>query len=81
MNELYINKNNLTNKATLEVFDKLFSNQDLISVEDIICALEDEYWHNEELQEELDNLQSDLENNYKYIGDYECYGVSEHDFH
>ena len=81
MNEIYINKNNLTNKATLEVFDNLFPNQDLISIEDIICELENAYWHSEDLQEELDNLQSDLEHNYKYIGDYEMYGVSEHDFY
>ena len=81
MNDIYIKKSDLKYQGTIELFDKLFPKQDLISIEDIICELENAYWHSEDLQEELDNLQSDLENNYKYIGDYEMYGVSEHDFY
>lgn len=80
MNEIYIKKEDITNKATKEIFDILFAKQDLVSVEDIICALENVYYENEDLQEELNDLKSDLEQNYKYIGDYEYYGVSEHDF-
>lgn len=73
MNEIYINKADIQNKATIKVFDDLFPNQDLIPIDDIIEALENAHWHEEDLQDEIRHLENDMENNYKYIGDNDLY--------
>jgi len=80
MDNIYINKQDLFNyKATYELFNKLFKS-DLISVDELISVIEDQAGEIDELQEKLDDLEQDIEENYKPISKYEFYGVSERDF-
>ena len=79
MNEIYIKKEDLRNSpATYSLFDKLFKNQDLISVEDIIVELENAYGEIDHLEEEIEDLENSDEGP---INDpYDYYGVSRDDF-
>lgn len=61
--------------------DKLGIDKDLLTIEDLLGIIEDLYFENERLQEELEDEKRDKEENYKPLSPYELYGISEKDFH
>lgn len=79
MNEMYIKKEDLkSSPATYSLFDRLFKNKDIISVEDIIVELEEAYGEIEHLEEEIEDLENGDNEPIKDYYDY--YGVSRNDF-
>ena len=80
MNEIYIKKENLRNSpATYSLFDRLFKNQDLISIDDLIEELENAYGEIEHLEEVIEDLENSDEG--PITDPYDYYGVSRHDFY
>lgn len=77
MGELYIK---LESKSWLRDIKSL--DKDLVSVNDLISAIEDLYDENGVLKEQLENLKQDVEDNYelKNTDPYDYYGVSKKDF-
>ena len=61
--------------------DKLGIDKDLLTIEDLLGIIQDLYFENERLQEELQDLKQDIEDNYEPISPYKMYGISERDFH
>lgn len=76
MNEdIYINLKN-TNQWIQKYFDR-----DLVSIEELLGAIEDLGDEIEHWKEKYEDLEQDLQDNYKPISHFEEYGISESDFH
>lgn len=63
MNDIYIKNEDLPEWLT----NKYFKHLNLISIEDIISALEDVDGEVERLTEEFEDFKHDVESNYKYM--------------
>ena len=61
MNNVFIK----TDEMPSWLADKLFKNKDLVSLDEIICALEDTLDDLDHLQEEFDDYKEYIESNYK----------------
>lgn len=76
MNEnIYINLKN-TNQWIQKCFDR-----DLVSIEELLGVIEDLGDELEHWKEKYEDLEQDLQDNYKPISHFEEYGISESDFH
>ena len=64
MNNVYIN----TNEMASWVVDKYFKDKDIVSIDEILCALEDASDDLEHYKELYEDLQQDLHDNYKFVG-------------
>lgn len=64
-----------------EILNDLFPDKDLISVDELIGALEDQQFDIKNLEEQIEDLNRDIEENYKLIDKYDELGISENDFH
>lgn len=64
------------------VFEDLFNNKDLVSVDEVLDKLEELMYENKHLEDKIDELENDIENNYelKQYDPYDFYGVSREDF-
>lgn len=76
MNDVYIKTIQLPERV-----QKLFRNQDIISINKLIDELDDTLYELNCAEDEKDRLKEYYEDNYKPIDNYELYGVSEKDFH
>lgn len=82
MDNVYIKKEDLYQyKGTYEVFNRLFKNKDLISIDDLISCIEDLDSEVEDWKIKYEELQNDLEDNYRPISQAEQYEVSDRDFY
>lgn len=82
MDNVYIKKEDLYQyKGTYEVFNRLFENKDLISIDDLISCIEDLDSEVEDWKMKYEELQNDLEDNYRPISQAEQYEVSDRDFY
>jgi len=61
VNNIYVS----TKEMASWVVDKHFRNKDLVSVDELLCALEDALDDLEHLQEEFDDYKEYIESNYK----------------
>lgn len=61
--------------------DRLGIEKDLISIDDLLSIIQDLYFENEKLKEELEDEKRDKQDNYEKISPYKMYGISERDFH
>ena len=77
MNNVYIN----TNQMASWVVDKYFKNKDLVTIDEILCLLEDLSDDLEHMKEQYHDLHEDLVENYKPISEDEMYGISDRDFY
>lgn len=75
MNNVYVKKENLG-----EIVEKHF-NKDLISIDDLIGLIEELDYHIDRLEEKINDIEQEIEDNYRPINNYSLYGVSESDFH
>ena len=57
-----------------------FKNQDLISVYDLICLIEELDYEIEDLKEEIEDIKQDIEDNYRPIPINEQYEIYDSDF-
>lgn len=73
MNNVYINANQIASW----VADKYFKNKDIISVDEILCALEDLADDYDALEEKYNDFKQDVESNYKLMNTEEQIGWSE----
>ena len=73
MNNVYIN----TNQIASWVADKYFKNKDIVSVDKILCALEDLADDYDVLEEKYNDFKQDVESNYKLMNTEEQIGWSE----
>lgn len=78
--EVLIRKKDIDNYDCLYA-DKLGIDKDLLTIEDLLGIIQDLYFENERLQEELQDLKQDIEDNYEPISPYKMYGISERDFY
>lgn len=64
---IYIKKEDIADFdcITYKMLDNIFKNEDIISLEEILGALEDLYFEKEHLEEELRDTIQDREDNYK----------------
>ena len=76
MDNVYIKKNELNTWIT-----KHLPNKDLISIDDLINAIENLDGEVEEWQNKYEELQNDLQDNYRPISQAEQYDVSDRDFY
>lgn len=82
MDNIYIKKEDLYQyKGTYEVFNRLFENKDLISIDDLISCIEDLDSEVEDWKMKYEELQNDLEDNYRPISQAEQYEVSDRNFY
>lgn len=82
MDNVYIKKEDLYQyKGTYEVFNRLFQNKNLISIDDLISCIEDLDSEVEDWKMKYQELQNDLEDNYRPISQAEQYEVSDRDFY
>ena len=73
MDELYIKTNNIPSW----IADEYFYGKDIVSIEEILCAMDNikddlEYW-----KEKYEDFRQDVEDNYKFIGEREAIGYDE----
>lgn len=61
-------------------FKKEFCNKDVITLAELIYAIDDLICENGRLQEKIDELEESIQNDYKPINKHEFYGVNEGDF-
>lgn len=64
MNNIFIK----TNEIASWVADRYFKNKDLVTIDEILCALEDASEDLEHMTEQYDDLLQDLHDNYKFVG-------------
>ena len=64
-----------------DILNKLFKNKDLISIDELVGCLEEQYFLIEKLEEDIEDLNRDIEENYKPIDKYDELGISESDFY
>lgn len=57
-----------------------FKNKDLVSVEELLGAIEDLKLEIERLNEQMENMDQYYKDNYRRISEHEYYGVSRKDF-
>ena len=76
MDNVYIKKNELNTWIT-----KHLPNKDLISIDDLINAIENLDGEVEEWQSKYEELENDLHDNYRPISQAEQYDVSDRDFY
>ena len=76
MDEIYIKKEDVE-----RWIGKYFPNKELISVDDLIACIEDLDSKIQSLKEDYEELEQQIEDNYKPIDPYEQYNVSESWFH
>lgn len=57
-----------------------FKNKDLVSVEDLLGAIEDLKLEVERLNEQIEDKEQYYKDNYRKVDDYEFYGVSRKEF-
>ena len=64
------------------IFEELFKNKDIVSIEEVLTELENLMYENKHLEDKNEELENDIENNYekKQFDPYDYYGVSERDF-
>ena len=60
-------------------FEKKF-NKDLVSLDDILNVLEDLFFDCERLEEEIEDLEADIEDNYKRVSISSQVGIYDRDF-
>ncbi|MBR2245687.1 MAG: hypothetical protein IKN65_00880 [Clostridia bacterium] len=58
-----------------EWIKKTFENKDFISVEELYCAYEDAVSEIESLKEKIEDMERDMEDNYRPIPQSEQYGI------
>lgn len=75
MNEVYIKKEELNSWVA-----KYFQHQDLITIDDLICCIENLDEEVDYLKEQIENMEQDVEDNYKPVKKDEQYGISYSDF-
>ena len=75
MEEVYI-------KVKDTIFEDLFRNKDIVSIDEVLTELENLMYEKEHLEEQLSDLEKDIEERYelKNTDPYDYYGVSERDF-
>lgn len=75
MEEVYI-------KVKETIFEDLFKNKDLVSVEEVLAELENLMWENEHLKKVIKEKEIEIENDYelKEVDPYDFYGVNRNDF-
>ena len=78
MKEIMIN---LTNQN--DTIRKQFKNKDIVSIEDLLDAIENLVYDVERLEEEKKDIEDDRNDNYvpRFRDKYEEYGISERDFY
>lgn len=79
MNEVYINIKDFGELFIGKYLTKKF-NKDLISIEELISVLEDEIAEREHWKEKYEDLEQDMEDNYKPIPISEQYQIYNSDF-
>ena len=64
------------------IFEELFKNKDIVSIEEVLTELENLMYENKSLEDKIGELENDIENNYelKPYDPYDFYGVSREDF-
>ena len=62
------------------ILNQLYKDKDKVPLSEILDLLEDLQTENEKLKEQLEDLNNDLEENYKPIPLSEQYGISDRDF-
>lgn len=75
MNDVYIRKEDLGKWIA-----KYFERKDLISIDDLICCIEDLDSEIDNLKYKIEELEQDIEENYRPISKAEQYDVNECDF-
>lgn len=84
MNEVFIRVDTFS-KSEIEKINKYacknYTDKDIISVEDLVAIIEELGYECGSLEERIEDLENDIENNYRPISPYEMYGVSERDFY
>ena len=78
--DVLIRKKDIDNYDCLYA-DRLGIDKDLLSIDDLLGIIQDLYYENERLKEELEDEKRDKEDNYKPLSPYELYGISERNFH
>lgn len=75
MDEVYI-------KVKDTIFEDLFRNKDIVSIDEVLTELENLMYEKEHLEEQLSDLEKDVEENYEHkkIDIYDYYGINERDF-
>lgn len=64
MNNIFIK----TSEIAIWVADKYFKGKDLVSIDEILCALENATDDLDHMIEKYDDLSQDLHDNYKFVG-------------
>lgn len=75
MEEVYI-------KVKNTVFEDLFQNKDIVSIEEVLTELVNLIDERDQLEEKINDLEKDIEEKYELrnIDPYAEYGISERDF-
>ena len=75
MNEVYLKVDELG-----WVSDYYFKNKDIITIEELVGALEDAICEKERIEEKYKDYKQNVEDNYRRIPESEMYGVYDSDF-
>ena len=76
MNQVYINIKDMNECYTKRYLQEKFK-KDLVSVDELICLIEDLKGDYDEAQEKIEDLEQDIRDNYKRISVEEQIGYSE----
>lgn len=68
-------------REDLSDWTQKYFKEDLVSVDDLIRVIEDLDNEIENVKEKYEDFKQMVNDNYKLVGSYEMYGVSENEFH
>lgn len=75
MKEVYVKTTDLS-----WITDYYFKNKDIVSVEELVCLIQDLIGEKEDLEDKVRELESDIEDNYRPIPKSEQYAINNSDF-
>lgn len=64
-----------------EDITKYFKNKDYVTLKEMFDSIDELLYEIRYLEEKIEEIEQDRDSNYKPIGPYEMYGISEHDFY